>query len=257
MQARCGLPCTLVGRLCIQTSSSAHLLHHKAPVVAVLETGEFLRAACHHLPHRLPLLVVAVEPGLLDDVAGDLVPGQAADLRGQDLGNRAAVLGLAMLQEVLDHVVAIGVPGKVDHIPEQFHGEALGHPIRAMLKETLQDAAAERVLRRIAHVALDLGEDEADVVRGQHGHALLEHVVRMRRPDGLQDVALERVGQRDTAGGVRGVHGGLHDAAAVPGERQRPGAADNLLKYRPLQGHVLAPQLHDHDIRLPRRAASL
>mmetsp|Transcript_79751 Transcript_79751/g.221979 ORF Transcript_79751/g.221979 Transcript_79751/m.221979 type:complete len:365 (-) Transcript_79751:136-1230(-) len=215
----------------------AGLLHEREREVHLF----FVFAMDHRFPH---------------DRACVLVHTHSRRVLPQHPGQQRPVPIHAKLQKVLQHVIAIRVPRSGQRVHEQRIPEALDLLGRAVLQDSLKDAATILVPCGLANcpsaLLHELIDHELRGLRLQKRDALLQHIIGVRAPHALPDMALQLRDQSPKILLARGTVERLLDFAAalsVPGERPDP-ASDALLRRCSKRGGRPVDLLHKLQRRL-------
>mmetsp|Transcript_40090 Transcript_40090/g.121194 ORF Transcript_40090/g.121194 Transcript_40090/m.121194 type:complete len:247 (+) Transcript_40090:674-1414(+) len=190
-------------------------------------------------PERLhePLLVArgGADEQAADDVVGLPVARELAHLRQDCLGNAVQLLRRAVVEQALDDEVAERVLGQLGDRSQELVDQRGGVLLRTMFEEALEHARNGIVLGRLDGAAPELLGDEAHLGGGQSHHALLEHMVAMRRCCKFPNVAPQGRDQRRPlalAGG--GLHSLLEDTGTGRRACQEKGALRSAVNVRSL-----------------------
>eukprot|EP00411_Alexandrium_monilatum_P014943 CAMPEP_0175275616 /NCGR_PEP_ID=MMETSP0093-20121207/48063_1 /TAXON_ID=311494 /ORGANISM="Alexandrium monilatum, Strain CCMP3105" /LENGTH=456 /DNA_ID=CAMNT_0016570503 /DNA_START=83 /DNA_END=1450 /DNA_ORIENTATION=- len=191
-------------------------LQHPCPVLALRQGERGVRAGTEKLGGELlPDWLGAVQQGRLQNVARAAAAGAPGEVDPERVDDSPVVLR-QVLQQGLNHVVRVGVAAEVlglsHHFPEQPRNISAGARV---LDQPAEHSATEAVPCRTPAPADQLPHDEAGHGRGQGGDDRLDHVVGVRRVNGVTHTAMQLGKQLRRSCMVDGLNGGLHHTATL------------------------------------------
>mmetsp|Transcript_66169 Transcript_66169/g.215297 ORF Transcript_66169/g.215297 Transcript_66169/m.215297 type:complete len:283 (+) Transcript_66169:428-1276(+) len=208
--------------------------HHDAAELVARELRNLLRRLSQEvLDQSLSVCRVAPLQCFLDNMRCVAVPRILHQVLTQDANNLRLLMRQAVLKSTLNHMVAVGVSNELTNLRKHFIDQLHGGGIPGSVLQHAAVDPATILMASIVKASLrHLLDDERDLIESEHLDDLLQHVVRMRRLDGINNAAPQTVGNLDCSLLVHNIESRLHGTAAGWGEGQAPHRVGT-----PEQGH--------------------